>query len=87
MTYKFTASAENVLEIANDLAEEMGHSYIGTEHLLFGLIKEGSGVASKIFENANIEAEDVLEKIDELIGSENNGSERRKQCYPLCKSG
>ena len=74
MTYKFTASAENVLEIANDLAEEMGHSYIGTEHLLFGLIKEGSGVASKIFENANIEAEDVLEKIDELIGSENNGS-------------
>ena len=74
MTYKFTASAERVLEIANDLAEEMGHSYIGTEHLLFGLIKEGSGVASKIFENANIEAEDVLEKIDELIGSENNGS-------------
>ena len=74
MTYKFTASAESVLEIANDLAEEMGHSYIGTEHLLFGLIKEGSGVASKIFENANIEAEDVLEKIDELIGSENNGS-------------
>lgn len=69
MTYKFTKSSENVLKIANDLAEDMGHSYIGTEHLLYGLIAEGSGVASKVLENQNIVPEDVLEKIEALIGS------------------
>lgn len=69
MTYKFTKSSENVLKIANDLAEDMGHSYIGTEHILYGLIAEGTGVASKVLENQNIVAEDVLEKIEALIGS------------------
>ena len=68
MTYKFTKSRENVLKIANDLAEDMGHSYIGTEHILYGLIAEGSGVASKVLENQNVTAEDILEKIDSLIG-------------------
>lgn len=69
MTYKFTKSSENVLKIANDLAEDMGHSYIGTEHILYGLVAEGTGVASKVLENQNIVAEDVLEKIEALIGS------------------
>ncbi len=69
MTYKFTKSSENVLKIANDLAEDMGHSYIGTEHLLYGLIAEGTGVASKVLENQNVIPEDVLEKIEALIGS------------------
>lgn len=68
MTYKFTKSSENVLKIANDLAEDMGHSYIGTEHILYGLIAEESGVASKVLENQNVTPEDVLEKIESLIG-------------------
>jgi len=69
MTYKFTKSSENVLKIANDLAEDMGHSYIGTEHILYALIAEGTGVASKVLENQNITSDDVLEKIEILIGS------------------
>ena len=46
MTYKFTNRAKKAIEMANELAMELGHSYIGTEHILYGLAKEGSGVAS-----------------------------------------
>ena len=45
MTYKFTNSAGKALEIANDIAMELGHGYVGTEHLLYGLVEEGTGVA------------------------------------------
>jgi ATP-dependent Clp protease ATP-binding subunit ClpC len=68
MTYKFTNRSEKAIEIANDIAIELGHNYVGTEHLLYGLIKEGTGVASKVLENQNITAEKVLEKIEELVG-------------------
>ena len=44
MTYKFTNRAQKAIEIANELANELGHNYIGTEHLLYGLSKEGTGV-------------------------------------------
>ena len=40
MTYKFTNSAQNVLEIAKEIAIELGHNYIGTEHILYGLTEE-----------------------------------------------
>ena len=70
MTYNFTNRAKKAIEIANDIAEELGHSYIGTEHILYGLSKEGSGVASRVLENQNITSEDILNKIEELIGRE-----------------
>ena len=69
MTYKFTARAEKALEIANDIAMELGHNYIGTEHLLYGLVKEGTGIANKVLENQNVTENAVLEKIEELIGT------------------
>ena len=56
------------MEIANQLAIDLGHNYVGTEHLLYGLIKEGKGVASKVLENQAITAEAVLNEITELIG-------------------
>ena len=68
MTYKFTKSGEKVLEIANELAIELGHNYIGTEHILYGLACEESGVASKVLEKQNVTPETVIEKIEELIG-------------------
>ena len=68
MTYKFTNRANKAIEIANDIALELGHSYIGTEHILYGLAKEGGGVASKVLENQQVTAEDILNKIEELIG-------------------
>ena len=53
MVYKFTKSSEKVFEFANDLAIKMGHSYIGTEHLIYGLSKERNGVAGKVFLKKN----------------------------------
>ena len=68
MYYKFTARAEKALEYAQDLAMELGHNYIGTEHLLYGLIAEGTGIASKVLSNQGITAEKVKEEIEEIVG-------------------
>ena len=68
MVYKFTNRAEKALEIANDLATELGHNYIGTEHILYGLAKEGTGVASKVLEMQNVTPEQIKEEIEALIG-------------------
>ena len=71
MTYKFTNRAEKALEIANELAIELNHNYIGTEHLLYGLIAERTGVASQVLEMQNLTPEKVLEEIEMLIGRGN----------------
>ena len=68
MQYKFTNRAEKAIQIANVTAAELGHSYIGTEHLLYGLSQEGSGVASKVLELQNVTPDKILEEIEELIG-------------------
>ena len=65
----FTEKARIALSGAHNAACTMGHNYIGSEHLLLGLIKEGSGVAAKALEKANITEEKVQEKINELIGT------------------
>ena len=68
MMYKFTKRAEKAIEIANQIALDFGHNYIGTEHLLYGLLKEGSGIASKVLENQGITPEQIEEQIDLLVG-------------------
>ena len=70
MTYKFTNRANKAIEIANELALELGHSYIGTEHILYGLACEENGVASKVLGNQGITPEDILDKIEELLGAQ-----------------
>ena len=70
MTYNFTSRARKAIEIANDAAIELGHRYIGTEHILYGLAKEGSGVASKVLENQGISPEDILDVTVSLVGRE-----------------
>ena len=69
MIYKFTKSGEQVLTIANELASDLGHSYIGTEHILYGLACEENGVAGKVLENQGITPEDILDKIEEFLGA------------------
>ena len=68
MTYKFTNSAAKAIEIANDIAMELEHGYVGTEHILYGLIEEGTGVASKVLQKLGATSEKVLEDIEQLIG-------------------
>ena len=70
MTYKFTNRARKAIEYANELALELGHNYIGTEHILYGLSKEGSGVASKVLENQEVLPDKIIDKIVELVGKE-----------------
>ena len=70
MIYKFTARAKKAIELAQNEAMALGHSYIGSEHILYGLIKEGAGVASRVLENQDITPEDVENKIIEMIGKE-----------------
>ena len=71
MTYKFTNRAKEAVEYANDLAIEMGHNYVGTEHLLYGLAKEGTGIASIVLEKNNVTPTKIIKEIQELIGEGN----------------
>ena len=68
MYYKFTARAEKALEYAQEVAMELGHNYIGTEHLLYGLVEEGTGVASKVLQNQGLTSESVKQAIEEIVG-------------------
>ena len=62
MTYKFTNSSSKAIEMANNIAKELGHNYVGTEHILYGLSKAENGVASKVLHNQNITEEEILKK-------------------------
>ena len=76
MIYKFTKRAEKALEYAGDLAVGFGHNYIGTEHILYGLVKEGSGVASQVLNMQKVTAENVVEEIEVLIGKGDKSQNR-----------
>lgn len=64
----FTAKANEALNIAIESAESMGHNYIGSEHILLGLLKEGSGVASVALHECGAEADTILEMIKNTTG-------------------
>lgn len=87
MQYKFTNRAEKALKIANDTAVAFGHSYIGTEHLLYGLSDEGNGVASKVLELQNVTPENIIDEIEDLIGVINyeEASEKNSRIYTTYK--
>ena len=65
----FTERARIAISEAHNTACALGHRYIGSEHIVAGLVKEGSGVAAKVLEKADITEEKVIEKITELTGS------------------
>ena len=65
----FTPKAKKVMELAMDEARALGHNYIGTEHLLLGLIREGEGVASQVFMNFGLDLERVRDEVIKLLGS------------------
>ena len=71
----FTPKAKKVIELAMDEARALGHNYIGTEHLLLGLIREGEGVASQVLMNLGLELEKVREEVMNLLGSDIPGYE------------
>jgi ATP-dependent Clp protease ATP-binding subunit ClpC len=64
----FNPQAKKVLELAVEEARKFGHNYIGTEHLLLGLIKEGEGIAAHVLENMKVDVERVQREIVKLLG-------------------
>jgi ATP-dependent Clp protease ATP-binding subunit ClpC len=65
---RFTEKATNALNLAMKTAGEMGHNYIGSEHILLGLLKEGSGVAAKVLEAAGVSADQIENIVEQLVG-------------------
>lgn len=68
MFERFTDRARRVIVLAQDEAKMLNHNYIGTEHILLGLIHEGEGVAAKALEQMGISLEAVREQVIEIIG-------------------
>lgn len=68
MFERFTDRARRVIVLAQDEAKMLNHNYIGTEHILLGLIHEGEGVAAKALEQMGISLEAVREQVEEIIG-------------------
>src|SRR5437762_12267146 len=68
MFERFTDRARRVVVLAQEEARMLNHNYIGTEHLLLGLIHEGEGVAAKALESMNISLEAVRSQVEDIIG-------------------
>src|SRR6201987_4321621 len=65
---KFTERARKVLSLAQEEAQRFNHNYIGTEHLLLGLVREGEGVAAKVLSNLGVELNKVRSAVEFIIG-------------------
>lgn len=75
----FTPRAKRVLELSLEEAQELNHNYIGTEHLLLGLIREGEGVAARVLENLEVDTEKVRAKIIEHLATNRDESSNSKR--------
>lgn len=75
MFNRFTERAQNVLLLAQQEANRLGHDYIGTEHLLLGLVREGEGLAAKALGAFDIDLNTVREQVEEVVGRGNGNSE------------
>ena len=71
MMQRFTDDAQRVLSFAQEAALELGHDYVGTEHVLIGLIKVKNGVAAKALNELGLSAETIIENVEEHIGRGN----------------
>ena len=70
----FTPRAKRVLELSWDEARQLGHNYIGTEHLLLGLIREGDGVAARVLENLGVDLNKVRTNVVKMLGEIKGGA-------------
>jgi len=74
----FTPRAKKVLELALEEASNLGHNYIGTEHILLGLIKEQDGKAAHVLQNLTVKLDTVREEVLDFLGAELPGTEAEK---------
>lgn len=74
MQENYTQKATQALSLAKKTAKQLKHSYIGTEHLLVGLLKEGTGVAAEVLYNSNVDENALLNLIEQLIAPSNDST-------------
>ena len=72
-TIHYTPRAKKVIELSMDEARKLGHSYVGTEHVLLGLIREGEGVAARVLSNLGVSLNKARQQVLQLLGSNESG--------------
>src|SRR5690554_4640482 len=72
-TPHYTPRAKKVIELSMDEARKLGHSYVGTEHILLGLIREGEGVAARVLNNLGVSLNKARQQVLQLLGSNDSG--------------
>nr|YP_010337345.1 Clp protease ATP binding subunit [Pulvinaster venetus]UNJ16930.1 Clp protease ATP binding subunit [Pulvinaster venetus] len=84
----FTPRAKRVLELCLEEARQLGHNYIGTEHLLMGLVREGEGVAARVLENLGVDIASIRAEVIQMLGenseisTSNNGNSTSRSKTP-----
>ncbi|MFC0274107.1 ATP-dependent protease ATP-binding subunit ClpC [Metabacillus herbersteinensis] len=73
-TIHYTPRAKKVIELSMDEARKLGHSYVGTEHILLGLIREGEGVAARVLNNLGVSLNKARQQVLQLLGSNDSSS-------------
>ena len=67
MQIRYTSKAKKAIDQASKMSKSLHHHYIGTEHILIGLLKEGTGVAAQVLNDNGVELDKVMQLIEELI--------------------
>ena len=81
MIDRFTVKAREAIGLAVDAAESLGHNYVGTEHLLIGLLQEGTGVAARVLDECGVKVEKVMELVNQLITPNQTVSTAEQNTY------
>ncbi|SDR15674.1 ATP-dependent Clp protease ATP-binding subunit ClpC [Virgibacillus subterraneus] len=76
-TIHYTPRAKKVVELSQDEARKLGHSYVGTEHILLGLIREGEGVAARVLNNLGVSLNKARQQVLQLLGSNESQAGRQ----------
>ena len=69
MYERFTDRARKVMQLANQEAQRFNHEYVGTEHVLLGLVKEGSGVAANVLKNLDVDLRKIRVEVEKIVQS------------------
>lgn len=77
-TIHYTPRAKKVIELSMDEARKLGHSYVGTEHILLGLIREGEGVAARVLNNLGVSLNKARQQVLQLLGSTETNSQNSR---------
>ncbi|GIW84996.1 MAG: ATP-dependent Clp protease ATP-binding protein [Gemmataceae bacterium] len=76
MYERFTDRARKVMQLANQEAQRFNHEYIGTEHILLGLVKEGSGVAANVLKNLDVDLRKIRSEVEKIVQHGHQGGEQ-----------